>query len=73
MGASEETLNELAKLNREYENKFGYIYLICATGKSADEMLAILQKRMNNLPDEELKVAAGEQLKITKIRLEKIQ
>lgn len=49
-----------------------YIYIVCATGKSADEMLAILESRINNKPEEELKTAAAEQSKITKLRLEKL-
>lgn len=49
-----------------------YIYIVCATGKSADEMLAILESRINNSPEDELKIAAAEQSKITKLRLEKL-
>lgn len=49
-----------------------YIYIVCATGKSAGEMLAILESRQGNAPEEELAVAAREQSKITKIRLEKL-
>lgn len=49
-----------------------YIYIVCATGKSADEMLAILESRVDNHPDDELQVAAAEQSKITKLRLEKL-
>jgi 2-oxo-4-hydroxy-4-carboxy-5-ureidoimidazoline decarboxylase len=71
-GASEQTLQRLAKLNTEYEQKFGYIFIICATGKSADEMLASLEERLPNSPEDEIKIAAGEQLKITKLRLEKL-
>jgi OHCU decarboxylase len=58
--------------NREYLAKFGYIFIVCATGKSADEMLAILQSRMLNTPEEELRIAAEEQNKITRLRLEKL-
>lgn len=49
-----------------------YIYIVCATGKSAEEMLAILESRIGNRPEEELAIAAREQSKITKIRLEKL-
>jgi 2-oxo-4-hydroxy-4-carboxy-5-ureidoimidazoline decarboxylase len=70
--ASEVTLERLAKLNQEYEQKFGYIFIICATGKSGDEMLAALEERLPNQSDDEIKIAAGEQLKITKLRLEKL-
>jgi 2-oxo-4-hydroxy-4-carboxy-5-ureidoimidazoline decarboxylase len=70
--ASEETLIGLARANAEYEQKFGYIYIVCATGKAADEMLRIAQARLSNSPDSELQVAAGEQRKITDIRLAKL-
>jgi len=55
-----------------YEERFGHIFLVCATGKTADEMLAILQDRMRNEPAYELIVAAGEQNKITALRLHKL-
>jgi OHCU decarboxylase len=58
--------------NREYLAKFGYIFIVCATGKSADEMLAILQSRLLNPAEEEIRVAAAEQNKITSLRLEKL-
>jgi 2-oxo-4-hydroxy-4-carboxy-5-ureidoimidazoline decarboxylase len=67
--ASDGTLNALADGNRAYEEKFGYIFIVCATGKRADEMLAILCDRLNNDPQEELLIAAGEQAKITELRL----
>ena len=63
---------ELAQLNDEYEKRFGWIFLIKATGKTAPEILAELRRRMKNEPDEELRVAAGEQAKITRLRLEKL-
>lgn len=66
------TLQELADLNQEYEYKFGYIFIVCATGKSAEEMLMILKSRINNSAEQEIKIAAEEQNKITKIRLEKL-
>lgn len=71
-GASDATLAELAKLNREYYDKLGFIFIVFATGKSADEMLAILKSRIGNTRDEEVCNAAGEQLKITKLRLAKL-
>jgi OHCU decarboxylase len=71
-GAAEATLAELAKLNREYHEKFGFIFIVFATGKSADEMLAILQERIGNSREQELKNAAAEQLKITLLRLAKL-
>ena len=52
--------------------KFGYIFIVCATGKSAQEMLDILKSRIDNEPNQELKIAGDEQNKITKIRLEKL-
>lgn len=71
-GANEEVLQGLAEGNRAYEEKFGFIFLVCATGKSAEEMLALLRERMDNPPDEELRIAAREQFRITRIRLEKL-
>lgn len=62
----------LADGNREYERRFGHIYLVFATGKSAEEMLALLHARLHNDPDIELRVAAGEQMKITRLRLTKM-
>ncbi len=70
--ATEETLNALANGNVLYEKKFGYIFIVCATGKSAAEMLAILESRLDNPPDVELNIAAQEQNKITRLRLEKL-
>ncbi len=69
--ASEETLDALASANREYEGRFGFIFIVCATGKTAEEMLALLRGRLNNDPDAELRVAAGEQWRITELRLKK--
>jgi OHCU decarboxylase len=62
----------LADDNRAYEERFGYIFIVCATGKSADEMLDILEQRMNNATDDELLVAAEEQRRITRLRLLKL-
>jgi OHCU decarboxylase len=62
----------LAEGNRAYEARFGQIYIVCATGKTADEMLAILRARLANDPATELRAAAAEQAKITKLRLEKL-
>jgi 2-oxo-4-hydroxy-4-carboxy-5-ureidoimidazoline decarboxylase len=70
--ASQQVLEELAAKNKEYEEKFGYIFIVCATGKTADEMLNILRSRIVNSPDEELKIAIEEQKKITRLRLEKL-
>jgi 2-oxo-4-hydroxy-4-carboxy-5-ureidoimidazoline decarboxylase len=70
--APEEILNALAEGNKEYEEKFGYIFIVCATGKSAEEMLQILKSRLPNSPEVEIKIAATEQAKITRLRLEKL-
>lgn len=61
----------LAEANREYEQKFGRVFIICATGKSADEILAMLRQRLQNDDASELRVAAEEQRKITNLRLKK--
>jgi OHCU decarboxylase len=70
--AGTETLSDLVRLNREYEEKFGFIYIVCATGKSSEEMLEILKSRINNDAEDELMVAATEQAKITELRLRKM-
>ena len=70
--APEEVLKSLAQGNEDYLKKFGYIFIVCATGKSAGEMLGLLQQRLHNEPDVELRTAAGEQAKITRLRLEKL-
>jgi 2-oxo-4-hydroxy-4-carboxy-5-ureidoimidazoline decarboxylase len=62
----------LAEANREYEERFGWVYLVCATGKSGDEMLDLLEHRLGDDPEHELRVAAAEQAKITRLRLEKL-
>jgi allantoicase len=62
----------LAAGNRAYDEKFGHIYIVCATGKTPVEMLAILEARLGNDAAKELDVAAEEQRKITRIRLEKL-
>ncbi len=67
-----ETMAALAELNREYEEKFGFIFIVCASGKSSEEMLAILRQRVGNNADEELLNAAAEQAKITQLRLRKL-
>ncbi|MGE5109196.1 MAG: 2-oxo-4-hydroxy-4-carboxy-5-ureidoimidazoline decarboxylase [Sphingobacteriales bacterium] len=79
--ASSDTINALAKANADYENKFarpdaavgrGFIFIVCATGKSAEEMLRLLQDRLQNDKEDELNIAMGEQHKITIIRLKKL-
>ena len=70
--ASEAVRDRLAAANREYESRFGYLFIVCATGKSAEEMLAILERRLVNDPARELRIAAEEQRKITRLRLAKL-
>jgi OHCU decarboxylase len=70
--AAETTQHALAEGNRAYDERFGFIYIVCATGKTADEMLALLRQRLANDPAAELRAAAEEQRKITRIRLEKL-
>ena len=71
-GASAETLQALAQGNHDYEEKFGFIFIVFATGKSADDILALLQKRLTHSRDQELAIAASEQHKITTLRLQKL-
>ena len=70
--ANETTIKALAKANTDYEIKFGYIFIVSASGKSADEMLAIINKRLEHNIEDELDVAMNEQHKITAIRLQKM-
>jgi OHCU decarboxylase len=70
--ASRETVDALAALNWAYEQKFGFIFIICATGKTSEEMLAALTKRLENALETELPIAAQEQSKITELRLKKL-
>lgn len=70
--AADQILEQLAKGNREYEQRFGWIFLVNATGKTARAMLDSLHLRLKNGSAEELRVAAGEQAEITKLRLNKL-
>ncbi|HVF40295.1 MAG TPA: 2-oxo-4-hydroxy-4-carboxy-5-ureidoimidazoline decarboxylase [Gemmatimonadaceae bacterium] len=63
---------ELLVANREYESRFGHIYIVCATGRTREEMLAIARQRLKNDPDTELVEAAREQMAITRLRLDKL-
>ena len=67
--ASEQTITELWQLNQDYEQKNGFIFIVCASGKSAEEMLSILKSRIDNSREQELKNGALEQNKITQLRL----
>jgi OHCU decarboxylase len=70
--AGADVRDRLAAANREYEARFGYMFIVCAIGKSAEEMLALLERRVTHSPVDELAVAAEEQRKITRLRLEKL-
>jgi len=70
--ASDDVKSRLARANRAYFEKFGYIYIVCATGKTAEGMLAILNQRLQNDLPSELSIAAEQQRMITRIRLEKL-
>ena len=70
--ASEQVILDLSSGNEEYLKKFGFIFIVCATGKSAIEMLSLLQQRLSNSRDAELVNAAEEQRKIFQIRLDKL-
>lgn len=70
--ASRETIERLSSANAAYKNKFGFIFIVCATGRSANEMLRLLEDRIQNSIDEEINIAMGEQHKITLIRFTKL-
>jgi len=70
--ADEQTLAELAQGNADYEARFGYIFIVCASGLSADDMLGILQSRLRHDPAVEAGVSANEQRKITHLRIDKL-
>ena len=70
--ATMETIEALAQANTDYENKHGFIFIVCATGKSANEMLELLMDRLKNTAEEELHIAMGEQQKISIIRFKKL-
>src|SRR4051812_36823503 len=71
-GAADDLRAELAEKNREYEKKFGYVYLVCASGRTASELLAILTERLENHPDTERRVMRSELAKIDRLRLERL-
>jgi 2-oxo-4-hydroxy-4-carboxy-5-ureidoimidazoline decarboxylase len=72
MRATESVRARIDALNREYEARFGHVFLICATGLSGEEMLAALHRRLSNEPEAEVRVGAAEQAKITRLRLGKL-
>ncbi|HEX3555671.1 MAG TPA: 2-oxo-4-hydroxy-4-carboxy-5-ureidoimidazoline decarboxylase [Thermoanaerobaculia bacterium] len=71
-GADAQTLAALITANRDYESRFDHIFIVCATGRTAAEMLGLLRARLGNDPETELRIAAEEQRKITNLRLEKL-
>ena len=70
--AAESVKAGLVQGNRAYRDKFGFIFIVCASGKSAEEMLALLEQRLQNDPAQELQIAAEQQRLITRLRLEKL-
>jgi 2-oxo-4-hydroxy-4-carboxy-5-ureidoimidazoline decarboxylase len=70
--AADDVKAALAHANEAYEARFGFIYIVCATGKTAEEMLALAEQRLAHEREDELRVAAEEQRKITRIRLRKL-
>ncbi|HKP29779.1 MAG TPA: 2-oxo-4-hydroxy-4-carboxy-5-ureidoimidazoline decarboxylase [Gemmatimonadales bacterium] len=70
--AARRVSTRIAELNREYEERFGHIYIVCATGRTGEELLGDLLSRMGNDAEHELRVAAREQQKITRLRLEEL-
>jgi OHCU decarboxylase len=70
--AGDETRHRLEEANREYQARFGYIFIVCATGRTAAEMLALLEGRLRHDAGDELRIAADEQSRITQLRLRKL-
>jgi OHCU decarboxylase len=70
--ASHDTMAELREANRLYEERFGFTFIVCATGKSADQMLRMLRDRLDHDPDIELRIAAEQQRQITHLRLKRL-
>jgi OHCU decarboxylase len=71
-GAPQETAAAISRMNEDYERRFGWIFIVCATGKSAEEIRQILTARLRNSREAELPIAASEQLRITNLRLAKL-
>lgn len=70
--ANTDIVESMLRRNRDYEEKFGWIFIVCATGKSGAEMLEIIEKRLSNQASDEIRIAAEEQAKITRLRLKKL-
>lgn len=71
-GADAEVRARLADRNREYEDKFGHVYLVCASDRSGEELLTILSERLGNDPETERWVMRGELAKINRLRLQRL-
>ncbi|MGH7490290.1 MAG: 2-oxo-4-hydroxy-4-carboxy-5-ureidoimidazoline decarboxylase, partial [bacterium] len=71
-GANAQTLSDLIEANRLYETRFDHIFIVCAAGKTAAEMLGLVRHRLDNDREIELRIATEEQRKITNLRLEKL-
>lgn len=71
-GVTDASRGAFERRNRDYESQFGHTFIICATGRTGDEMLKILEQRMLNNPEDELRQAAREQRQITRLRLGKL-
>jgi 2-oxo-4-hydroxy-4-carboxy-5-ureidoimidazoline decarboxylase len=72
LASGDDDARRLAEANRAYEQRFGRIFIVCAAGRTAAEMLAICRERLENDPVTELAIAAEEQRRITRLRLEKL-
>ena len=70
--AGDDVKRQLADVNAAYEHRFGHIYIVCAAGRSAEELLGVARARLHNDPANELRIAAEEQRKITELRLRKL-
>jgi 2-oxo-4-hydroxy-4-carboxy-5-ureidoimidazoline decarboxylase len=70
--SSDQVLADLAEGNRAYEERFGHIYLVCAAGRSAPELVQILRERLKNAPDAERQVVRDELRKINELRLTRL-
>lgn len=71
-GLADFAISEMSELNEKYFQKFGFVFLICATGKTGEEVLVELKKRIKNTPEQEIAAASREQQKIMRLRLEKL-
>jgi 2-oxo-4-hydroxy-4-carboxy-5-ureidoimidazoline decarboxylase len=72
VAAADDVLAQLAARNQEYEKRFGYVYLVCASGRSAEELLGILTERLDNDPETERRVMRSELAKINRLRLQRL-